>query len=657
MSSNELEIFKQSILDDVRVMMQTTGQVTQYIGARYVPLFAEPLDWSDQMEYEPLTIVLHQGNSFTSRQFVPRGIDISNTEFWANTGNYNAQIEQYRQEVQEFDGRITANEQAIAHIHKTYNSVADMQNDAQLAVGKIVSTLGFYNPKDNGGAKYEIVAEGTPMNGNVGDILPTRNGYAKLIPPTTLNVSALGATEDLADCTNILQKAVNLCKNVFIDVPIKVNGTVQLKLTTNKIMGSGKYTNPFIEVFDITSNSDKPVFQLKSLSSEISEYTTPTVIENISIKAKNALKFNEPDPITSNETKYTRIKGLIVNNCSFSGVYSTLTDSNKDSATVPSVTELENYGVAIYGSLLFDSCISNCYFEDYGIAIEFYSCDVNLIDNCRIVATARWFHNTSDSTFGGRNKIENCDLLTNKRIYGIYTNVETYILNNYFETYTQAGVYASVGNLCIISNNNITPNEASKQFEIRGTNGSFIGNHSAAGGFYTGWPKVEFTYENYNNFLGFAGYYASGNIAVLIPYSPIVTDKSLIVRNNITRENYFDLNEPGCFINIGGSGGNAFNFTHDNDGWHLKDSTYIMTLTLPYTGIASTYKVVPFFYENPATNDIYISVQKASIDLVHGYVHNTSNLTFTSDAKEVSFTITGTNLNKLRRIEIVPENA
>ena len=112
MTSNELEIFKQSILDDVRVMMQSTGQVTQYIGARYVPLFADPLDWNSQMEYEPLTIVLNQGNSFTSRQFVPKGIDISNTDFWANTGNYNAQIEQYRNEVYAFNERITKTEES-----------------------------------------------------------------------------------------------------------------------------------------------------------------------------------------------------------------------------------------------------------------------------------------------------------------------------------------------------------------------------------------------------------------------------------------------------------------------------------------------------------------------------------------------------------------
>lgn len=70
--------------------------VTQYIGARYVPLFADPIEWDINTAYEPLTIVLYQGNSYTSRQSVPKGIDITNGDFWALTGNYNAQIEQYR---------------------------------------------------------------------------------------------------------------------------------------------------------------------------------------------------------------------------------------------------------------------------------------------------------------------------------------------------------------------------------------------------------------------------------------------------------------------------------------------------------------------------------------------------------------------------------
>ena len=88
--------------------------VRQYVGARYVPVFADPLEWSDTIGYEPLTVVLHEGNSYTSRQSVPVGIDINNTTYWAETGNYNAQIEAYRQEVLTYDGRITANANAIA---------------------------------------------------------------------------------------------------------------------------------------------------------------------------------------------------------------------------------------------------------------------------------------------------------------------------------------------------------------------------------------------------------------------------------------------------------------------------------------------------------------------------------------------------------------
>lgn len=89
----------------------------QYIGARYVPIFGrkgeESIEWDNSAPYEPLTIVLYQGNSYTSRQYVPVGVEITNQEFWALTGNYNAQVEQYRRDVQAFDGRISANATAI----------------------------------------------------------------------------------------------------------------------------------------------------------------------------------------------------------------------------------------------------------------------------------------------------------------------------------------------------------------------------------------------------------------------------------------------------------------------------------------------------------------------------------------------------------------
>ena len=87
--------------------------VREYVGARYVPVFANPPEWNDTRGYEPLTIVLHEGNSFTSTQYVPSGVDINNTVYWVETGNWNAQIEAYRQEVLRFDGRITQNADGI----------------------------------------------------------------------------------------------------------------------------------------------------------------------------------------------------------------------------------------------------------------------------------------------------------------------------------------------------------------------------------------------------------------------------------------------------------------------------------------------------------------------------------------------------------------
>ena len=80
-----------------------------YVGHRYVPLIIG--EWDKQETYEGLSIVTYQGTSYTSKKRVPVGIDILNEEFWAVTGNYNAQVEQYRQEVKSFDGRIKENKE------------------------------------------------------------------------------------------------------------------------------------------------------------------------------------------------------------------------------------------------------------------------------------------------------------------------------------------------------------------------------------------------------------------------------------------------------------------------------------------------------------------------------------------------------------------
>ena len=98
-----------------------------YVGMRYVPLFDG--DWNNAKDYEPLTVVSLAGNSYTSKTFVPAGVSpVGNPDYWAETGNYNAQIEAYRQEVLQYNDRIQANADAIATL--------DAKEDADIALLK-----------------------------------------------------------------------------------------------------------------------------------------------------------------------------------------------------------------------------------------------------------------------------------------------------------------------------------------------------------------------------------------------------------------------------------------------------------------------------------------------------------------------------------------
>lgn len=108
----------------------------QYIGARYVPKFFEGSggspEWVAGIAYEALTIVTYLGNSFTSKIPVPAGIGnpANNPTYWVNTGNYNAQVDEYRnitQQVKEnLEKEITDRENQGAELQQqiTANSLA-----------------------------------------------------------------------------------------------------------------------------------------------------------------------------------------------------------------------------------------------------------------------------------------------------------------------------------------------------------------------------------------------------------------------------------------------------------------------------------------------------------------------------------------------------
>lgn len=146
--------------------------VRQYIGARYVPLFADPAEWDNTKTYEPLTIVLHEGNSYTSRQYVPTGIDINNNEYWALTGNYNAQIESYRQTTQNALKLAQTNKSDITDINANLNALhANTVNDAT----KLYELI-QYNAK-----RTDIVIIGDSITAGLGLTNPDTTAYPELL--------------------------------------------------------------------------------------------------------------------------------------------------------------------------------------------------------------------------------------------------------------------------------------------------------------------------------------------------------------------------------------------------------------------------------------------------------------------------------------------
>ena len=113
--------------------------VTQYIGARYVPIFADPAEWNSTRTYDPLTIVINNGNSYTAKQYVPQGIDIADEKYWALTGNYNAQVESYRKEVNRLDSTVTNT--LIPAINTNSEDIKNEITRAEAAEADITGTM------------------------------------------------------------------------------------------------------------------------------------------------------------------------------------------------------------------------------------------------------------------------------------------------------------------------------------------------------------------------------------------------------------------------------------------------------------------------------------------------------------------------------------
>lgn len=133
------------------------GAYNTYVGARYVP----KLDgqWDNSKNYEPLTIVINQGNSYTSAQSVPAGTPLQdNGPFWFLTGNYNGQIAHLTDQVDQINDMVIKNNVSINILDnkafvsvKDYGAVGDGETDDTQAFQKAFdSGYNVYVPFNKG---------------------------------------------------------------------------------------------------------------------------------------------------------------------------------------------------------------------------------------------------------------------------------------------------------------------------------------------------------------------------------------------------------------------------------------------------------------------------------------------------------------------------
>lgn len=268
-------------------------QTTTFKGARYIVKFHDPIEWASTESYEAIEAVQHEAFTYISKQPVPAGVQIDNTDFWLLWADPNAQMEQLRQLVEQYvgdvetlsetvdglsdglglvndalpisefsaentvkdsiDAEIEARKLDIEKAH-VFETVADMKQGDNLSVGAICHTNGFHTSGDGGAAWYEITDTG-PANEK--DIIECGELFAKLVySGNEIYVSQFGAQSN-QNCADIVQRVFDVAQsgneivfdvgNIIIEkqVHLDVNNVILRSVPRSYVQIKTKVINDF----------------------------------------------------------------------------------------------------------------------------------------------------------------------------------------------------------------------------------------------------------------------------------------------------------------------------------------------------------------------------------------------------------------------------
>ena len=281
--------------------------IRNYVGARYVPKLANPVEWQANTSYEAMVIVTYNNSSYTSKIPVPPtvGNPANNPQYWALTGNYNAQVEQYRQETENYTAQVEQYRQETENYNaqveqyrketenvkinysKCFNTATNMIADTSLTEGMIVKTLGYNKIADNGGAFYKIYNTKEQNREHYENL--SNGKYALLIPNWYITPEMFGAIGDgVTDDTDAIQNAINygvsywhglaiILRGVTYKVtrPLTLSNGVRLMgINTKMYAGNFGYTTILAKFAD---NNKLPILNASSNDEDDYGYTSPEI--------------------------------------------------------------------------------------------------------------------------------------------------------------------------------------------------------------------------------------------------------------------------------------------------------------------------------------------------------------------------------------------
>lgn len=225
----------------------------QYVGARYVPKFANPVTWQSGKSYEALTIVTYNNDSYTSKVPVPANVGnpADNDEYWVLTGNYNGQVEQYRQETEGVKQQ-SANVEALLNNINSKNAfivsapensdIADALN-AALAKGNAV-----LDGKNYKASKPIVIPGDHSLRGN-GSVIEYTG--AKVPNDYVITMSNLNNPSILEwDTPSVLSGVTVVCHSNINGVKIDMEGTSLANVKVISAYQYGFYYTKYSNTYD-----------------------------------------------------------------------------------------------------------------------------------------------------------------------------------------------------------------------------------------------------------------------------------------------------------------------------------------------------------------------------------------------------------------------